>query len=93
MTKHRYSAFQGTDLELILRSNGIKTIIPTGVATPVCVESTVRDGYMRDFYVVLAKGCVAARHLEEHNATISNINKYFGMVTTSEEIISAWQSQ
>src|SRR5262249_18201571 len=45
VTKHRYSAFQGTDLHIILRSWGIRTLIMTGVTTNVCVESTAREGY------------------------------------------------
>lgn len=93
VTKHRYSAFQGTDLELILKSRGIKTLILTGVATGVCVESTARHGYMEDFYIVLATDCAAARSIEEHNAAISNIDKYFGTVATSKEIVSAWKSR
>ena len=42
--KHRYSAFKGTDLDMVLRSRGIRTVITTGVSTNVCVESTLRDG-------------------------------------------------
>lgn len=93
VTKYRYSAFEGTELELILRSRGIKTLIVTGVATPVCVESTARYGYMKEFYVVLATDCSAARSPQEHSSAISNITKYFGTVATSHEIVSAWESQ
>ncbi len=53
VTKHRYSAFQSTDLELILRSNGIRTTVITGVSTNVCVETAARDSFLRDFYTVL----------------------------------------
>lgn len=42
--KHRSSAFVGTNLDLILRSNGIKTIVVTGCTTEGCVDSTIRDG-------------------------------------------------
>lgn len=47
--KYRYSAFAGTSLDLILRSMGIKSLIITGVATNACVESTARDGFMKDY--------------------------------------------
>ena len=40
--KHRYNAFHKTDLDTILRANGVRTIVVTGVSTNVCVESTVR---------------------------------------------------
>src|SRR5919199_4638857 len=51
VTKHRYSAFVGTDLEQVLRALRCRSVIMTGEATNVCVESTARDAYMRDFFV------------------------------------------
>ena len=49
-----------TDLDVILRSKEIKSLIMTGVATNVCVESTARDGFMNDYYVVFVSDCTAA---------------------------------
>ena len=91
ITKHRYSAFINTDLDLVLRSTGVKTIILTGVETNVCVESTARDGFMKDYYVVLVEDCVAAKGTVEHEATLFNIRNYFGVVTSSQTLIQAWQ--
>jgi ureidoacrylate peracid hydrolase len=89
VTKHRYSAFIGTDLDLILRSRGIKNILVTGVATNVCVESTARDGYHRDYNVILIEDCCGAYDNAEHAATLNNISKFFGVVTSSETLIAA----
>ncbi len=89
--KHRYSAFIGTDLDLILRSRGIKTIIMTGVATNVCVESTARDGYMHDYYVVFLEDCAATTDKALHASTLQNIARNFGVVCSSEEVIDIWQ--
>ena len=44
--KHRYSAFINTDLDTILKAKGIESVLLTGVATNVCVESTMRDAFM-----------------------------------------------
>ncbi len=88
VTKHRYSAFIGTDLDLILRSKAIDNILVTGVATNVCVESTVRDGYHRDYNVILIEDCCGAYDNSEHAATLNNISKFFGTVTTSETLIA-----
>ena len=93
VTKYRYSSFHGTSLELILKSRGIRTLIITGVATPVCVESTARDGYMKEFFVTLPKDCIAGRSLEEHNAALSITDKFFGQVVASQEIVSTWQNR
>ena len=89
VTKHRYSAFIGTDLDLILKSQGIEYILVTGVATNVCVESTARDGYHRDYNVILIEDCCGAFDKAEHAATLNNISKFFGTVTTAEELIAA----
>ncbi len=89
VTKHRYSAFVGTDLDLILRSKGIENILVTGVVTNVCVETTARDGFNRDYNVVLVEDCCGAYDNAEHAATLNNINKYFGTVVTSETLMES----
>jgi ureidoacrylate peracid hydrolase len=91
VTKHRYSAFVNTDLELILRSRGIESVIVTGVATNVCVESTARDAFMRDYYVVLVEDCSAAYSPEKHQATLVNIRDQFGVVVKASQIFEVWQ--
>jgi len=91
VTKHRYSAFADTDLDLILRSTGIRTLIMTGVATNACVESTARDGFMKDYYIVFLSDCTATSTLEDHEATLRNISTYFGVVAASNELVSVWQ--
>ncbi|MFQ5693186.1 MAG: cysteine hydrolase family protein, partial [Nitrospinota bacterium] len=90
VTKHRFSAFQDTDLDLILRSRGVRTLILTGIATNVCVESTARDGFFRDYYVVFTSDCTATYSEEDHNATLSNIRRFFGEVVTADEVASCW---
>jgi ureidoacrylate peracid hydrolase len=89
--KHRYSAFVDTDLQLILRSRGITSLILTGVATNVCVESTARDAYMRDYYVTFVDDCSAAYDQAKHDATLRNMADHFGVVVTSDEVMTAWQ--
>ena len=90
ISKHRYSAFINTDLDLVLRSNRIRTLIITGTATNVCVESTAREGFMRDYNIVLVKDCVASGHIDLHNATLKNIELLFGSVAVSNEIVEDW---
>ncbi len=68
VTKHRYGAFEGTDLDLILRSRGIRSVIMTGVATNVCVETTARQAFLRDYYVVFTNDCSATFSQAQHDA-------------------------
>jgi ureidoacrylate peracid hydrolase len=90
VTKHRYSAFYNTDLDSILRSHGIRTIILTGVATNVCVETTAREGFVRDYYVVLVADGTATYSPEDHQATLRNIDRFFGEVKSITDITSEW---
>jgi ureidoacrylate peracid hydrolase len=91
VTKHRYSGFLGTDLEQVLRAIGVRSVIMTGEATNVCVESTARDAYMRDFYVAFVSDCTAATVQAAHEATLYTMGKHFGRVVTADEVIAAWQ--
>jgi ureidoacrylate peracid hydrolase len=86
--KHRYSAFINTDLELKLKVLGCETLLMTGVATNVCVESTLRDGFMLDFYTILVSDCTAAGSKSSYEATLENVRRGFGWVTDSNEICS-----
>jgi ureidoacrylate peracid hydrolase len=91
IVKHRYGAFESTDLDLVLRSNGIRTVIMTGVATNVCVETTARQAFLRDYYVVFSSDCTATYSQAQHEAALFNIDQFFGQVATSEEVMACWQ--
>ncbi len=91
VTKHRYDAFENTDLQYVLSSRGIRTLIMTGFATNVCVETTSRHGFVKDYYIVMNKDCVASDMKELHEATLKNIENFFGEVVTSEDILKCWQ--
>src|SRR5258706_5590517 len=90
--KHRYSAFVGTDLDVILRSSGIRSLILTGVATNGCVEATARDGFMNDYYIVFVDDCCACYSAELHAATLTNITDAYGIVVTSDEVGASWRA-
>src|SRR6476660_2056589 len=88
--KHRYGAFENTDLDLVLRSNRIKSVIITGVATNVCCETTARQAFMKDYYVLFTSDCCATYSQAQHDATLFNIDQFFGQVVTSDEIMACW---
>ena len=93
LTKHRYSAFVGTPLELMLHSLGVQNLIVAGLTTDVCVSSTVRDAFQRDFNVITLRDCTAEVSRARYEAAIEAMGATFGAVRTSDEVIAAWQPQ
>ncbi|MBI4494124.1 MAG: cysteine hydrolase [Chloroflexi bacterium] len=89
VTKHRYSAFIGTDLDLTLRSLGVKVLLIGGVATDVCVESTVRDGYMLDYHTITLSDCSGTYDQAAHDAALRTLDRYFGLVAESASVLAA----
>lgn len=97
LDKPRFGAFHGTDLELILRSRGIDTIIVSGVATNVCCETTAREAAVRDFHVFFlsdgtataAMGNASAAELQK--ATCATLGFLFAEVLTVDEMIGKIQ--
>ena len=84
--KPRYSGFYNTSLDSILRSRGIKNLVFTGIATNVCVESTLRDGFFLEYFgVVLADATHQAGPPEIQQASLFNIATFFGWVSTVNE--------
>lgn len=90
VTKHRYSAFIGTDLDLILRAQGIRTIYFAGVATDICVESSLRDAVCYDYDVVLVSDCCASPRHQAHIGTVELVSTVFGRVEGSAQICREW---
>lgn len=86
--KQRYSGFAGTNLDIMLKTYNIKYCIYTGVATNVCVESTLRDGYFLDYWPILVSDAVNnAGPPITQQATFWNIEALFGWLTTTNEVL------
>ncbi|MFN8534227.1 MAG: cysteine hydrolase [Dehalococcoidia bacterium] len=91
--KHRYSAFTGTDLDMILRGHGIKTVLVTGTSTNACVESTLRAGFELDYYIVVPEDACASWSQDLHEATLANVRHRFGIVSSVDELLGVWGSE
>ena len=87
--KSRYSGFAGTGLEQILASRRIRTVLVAGVATNVCVESTIRDAYHREFFPVMVTDATMAAGPGAQEATEFNVETFFGWLTTGAELRAA----
>jgi nicotinamidase-related amidase len=88
--KYRSSGFWGTNLDMLLRSNGIKTVVVGGCTTEGCVESTARDAMFNDFYVVIAEDCVASDDRAQHDASMLLMRHRFD-IAPGDEIKRIWQ--
>jgi ureidoacrylate peracid hydrolase len=88
--KPRYSAFFNTQLDSILRARGIRTLVFTGIATNVCVESTLRDGFFLEYFgIVLEDATHQAGPEFAQKAAIYNIETFFGWVSNVADFCGA----
>lgn len=90
VAKYRSSAFWGTNLAQLLRSNGVETIVFAGITTEGCVESTARDAMFDDFYVVVVEDCVASDDRAQHDASMLLMRHRFDMAI-STEVAKLWR--
>lgn len=91
--KPRYGSFTGTDLDQVLRSNGIDTIMVTGICTNICCETTAREAGMRDYHVFFLSdgtetfpiGDLSSEDIKK--ATLATIGLAFAKVVSVDEMI------
>src|SRR5678816_2935714 len=88
VAKKRFSAFipGSSDIDALLKSRGIDTILITGTLTNVCCESTARDASMMNYRTVFLSDGTAAPNDELHNATLTALIELFCDVMTTDEL-------
>jgi ureidoacrylate peracid hydrolase len=92
--KTRYSGFFNTNFDSLMRSRGIRNLVFTGIATNVCVESTLRDGFFLEYFgVVLADATHQAGPAFAQQAALFNIETFFGWVASVEDFCATFTSQ
>ena len=89
LAKTRYSGFYRTDLEERLTSASIGQLVVVGIATNICVRSTIHDAFFRDFDVIVPSDCVSATSEREQASTLYDIDTHYGTVCTLKELLSA----
>ena len=87
-SKKRYSAFYGTDLEILLRRLGTETVVLTGIDTDVCVLSTGWDSVNRDFLTFTLRDCTHCSSEEDKFAALRIIDRWVGWVMDSGEFLT-----
>ncbi len=85
ITKKRVSAFTGSDLEVVLRAQGIKHIVLTGIATSGVVLSTLREAADKDYTITVISDCCADRDEEVHRVLTTKIFPRQADVMTADD--------
>jgi len=86
--KRKYSAFQGTDLDMLLRELKIDRLILTGVVTDICVQHTAADAFFRGYKIIIPKDCVEALDASTQEAAIKFLIKVYRVeITTTNELM------
>jgi len=85
LVKRRYSAFFGTELALLLNEQGVRRITVAGVKTNVCVRATVQDAFANGFEPILVHGAVGSNRPRLHDASLEDVERYFGRLMTLDE--------
>lgn len=94
--KTRFSGFYRTQLDELLSSWDVKYLVVTGCTTSICVESTVRDAFFRDYHCIVLEDCTAEpMGLEQsrtnHEASTMLFERVFGSVSSSADFVRALQ--
>jgi nicotinamidase-related amidase len=84
--KRRYSAFFGTDLDLVLHENGIQNLIVEGTKTNCCIRATVTDAHSLGYSVIVPSDAVGTNSDTVNQVHLEDINKYLGKVEKLKEV-------
>ena len=91
MPKTRYSGFFNSQFDSFLRARGIRNLVFCGIATNVCVESTLRDGFHLEYFGVMLEDATHQAGPEYlQKASVFNIETFFGWVSTSGDFRRAF---
>lgn len=87
--KNTASIFVGTNFELMVRNAGITTLVFTGIATEMGIESSGRDAHNRGFFAIIARDGVSSFSKEGHERSLQNMENLLTLMTTGE-ILKMW---
>lgn len=93
ITKHRISAFYGTDVDIILRAGGIETLVLSGIYTSGVVLATLMDAIDADYRVAVLKDCCVDRNPEVHACLVEKVFPNYGAVLSAGEFLDLGSGQ
>lgn len=87
IAKRRYSAFYATDLDLMLREQGVTALVVAGVKTNVCVRATIQDAFAGGYEVLLPREATNSNRPHLAEASLEDIDRYFGRVVGVDQAL------
>src|SRR3990170_4200651 len=92
--KKRYSAFQGTRLDGVLRELGVKTLYLTGTWTDCCVQHTAADAFYNCYTITVIEDCVSSPDRSAHEYSLRFMQKYYqAQILSSDQVVAAWERE
>lgn len=91
--KNASSAFNGTGIDQLLRNLGLETLIVTGMATDMCVETTARDAADRGYNVIVVEDATATFFPEHHRAALSAMARVYTQVWSTDQVLHSLQTE
>jgi len=86
--KHSYSGFQGTELDLVLRSLGVTTVVICGTMTNFCCSSTAREAFWHGYKVIFGSDVNSTDDPQVQEAELGTLRRGFARIMTADEIIA-----
>jgi nicotinamidase-related amidase len=91
--KHRYSSFVNTNMEFVLKARpGLDTLVICGLTTECCVDTAVRDAFVRDYHVFMPIDACASYRQDMHEVCGDVFKQYFAILTPTNAIVQAWDA-
>ena len=87
--KHRFGGFHETRMQMLLDMLGVEAVFVAGLTTNACVETTIREAYLRDYDVVGIEDCIAGVRPAWEAIALDVWRQYFGITTSLAEFL-AW---
>jgi nicotinamidase-related amidase len=87
--KYAYSAFFQTNLNDILKSLGVESLLVTGTVTQVCVEESARQAFHHGYKTTIVSDAVSSRQPHRHAATLETFDGHYGWVAATNDVLRA----
>lgn len=93
VVKHRYSSFTNTNMDFVLKARpGLDTLVICGLTTECCVDTAVRDAFVRDYHIFVPLDACASYREDMHRVSGDIFARYFAIVTEAQAIAGAWSA-